>query len=121
MDYHVPLGISMRGSSSIRCDMAGEFMRVWADWTKTNPDAVPSMAAFLHTPDDVPVVGAFVACNDSEEDGAPLVAPLRALGTPALDDLTPKPYVDVQQALDDGFPRGMRNYWKATLTYRNLL
>jgi hypothetical protein len=94
--------------------MAGEFMRVWADWTKTVPDAVSSMTAFLHTPDGVPVVGAFVVYNGSEEDGVPVVAPLRALGTPALDDITPKPYVDVQQSLDDGFPRGMRNYWKAT-------
>ena len=95
-------------------DLAGEFMRVWADWTTTAPDAVSSMAAFLHTPDGVPVVGAFVAYNGSKEDGEPVVAPLRALGTPALDDITPKAYVAVQQALDDGFPRGMHNYWKAT-------
>jgi len=95
-------------------DMAGEFMRVWADWTATAPDTVSSMAAFLHTPDGVPVAGAFVAYNGSKEDGEAVVAPLRALGTPALDDITPKAYADVQKSFDDGFPRGMRNYWKAT-------
>jgi FAD/FMN-containing dehydrogenase len=95
-------------------DMAGQFMRVWADWTTTVPDAVSSMAAFLHTPDGVPVVGAFVAYNGSEEDGESVVAPLRAIGAPALDDIAPKPYVDVQQSFDAGFPGGMRNYWKAT-------
>jgi FAD/FMN-containing dehydrogenase len=95
-------------------EMADDFMKAWADWTAKAPDAVSSMAAFLHTPDGVPVVGAFVVYNGSKEEGEPVVAPLRAIGTPALDDITPKPYVDIQQALDAGFPRGMRNYWKAT-------
>jgi FAD/FMN-containing dehydrogenase len=92
-------------------DLAGEFMQAWADWTSTAPDKVSSMAALLH---GVPVVGAFVVYNGSKEDGEPLAAPLRAVGMPALVDVTPKPYVEVQQAFDDGFPRGMRNYWKAT-------
>lgn len=94
--------------------MADEFMRAWTEWTSTAPDAVSSMAALLHTPDGVPVVGAFIVYNGCREEGEPLVAPLRALGPPALDDVTPKPYVEVQQALDEGFPHGMRNYWKAT-------
>ncbi len=95
-------------------DMATEFMRVWADWTAGAPDEVSSMAAFLHTPDGVPVIGAFVVYNGSKDEGERVVAPLRSLGSPALDDINLKPYTDVQQALDDGFPRGMRNYWKAT-------
>jgi FAD/FMN-containing dehydrogenase len=94
--------------------MANAFMRAWAGWTATAPNAVSSMAAFLHTPDGVPVVGAFVVCNGSRADGERIVAPLRALGTPVLDDIAPRAYVDVQRSFDAGFPRGMRNYWKAT-------
>jgi len=94
-------------------DMAHEFMRAWAAWTLTAPDTVSSMAAFLHTPDGVPVIGAFVVYNGPEKDGERVVAPLRALATPVLDDITPKAYVDVQKSFDAGFPRGMRNYWKA--------
>ncbi|MDX1387997.1 MAG: FAD-binding oxidoreductase [Acidobacteriota bacterium] len=95
-------------------EMAGEFMRVWADWTAGAPDAVSSMAAFLHTPDGIPVVGAFIVYNGPADEGETVIAPLRAVGAPALDDVNLKPYTALQQALDDGFPRGMRNYWKAT-------
>jgi hypothetical protein len=95
-------------------EMADAFLRVWADWTRTAPDQVASMAAFLSTPDGVPVTGAFVVYNGPPDEAEKVIAPLRALGTPALDDVGPKPYADVQQALDDGFPRGVRNYWKAT-------
>jgi hypothetical protein len=38
---------------------------------------------------------------------------LRAIGTPALDDIAPKPYTIVQQAFDESLPAGLRNYWKS--------
>ncbi len=95
-------------------DRAGEFMRVYSEWTAKAPDEVASMAAFLHSPDGDPVVGAMVVYHGPKDEGERVVAPVRSLGSPALDDITPKPYISVQQALDDGFPRGLRNYWKST-------
>ena len=95
-------------------DRAGEFMRVYSEWTAKAPDEVASMAAFLHSPDGEPVVGAIVVYHGPKDEGERVIAPVRSLGSPALDDITPKPYTSVQQALDDGFPRGLRNYWKST-------
>ena len=95
-------------------DRAGEFMRVYSEWTAKAPDEVASMAAFLHSPDGDPVVGAIVVYHGPKDEGERVIAPVRSLGSPALDDITPKPYTSVQQALDDGFPRGLRNYWKST-------
>ncbi len=95
-------------------DRAGEFMRVYSEWTAKAPDEVASMAAFLHSPDGDPVVGAIVVYHGPKDEGERVIAPVRSLGSPALDDITPKPYTSVQQVLDDGFPRGLRNYWKAT-------
>ena len=95
-------------------DRAGEFMRVYSEWTAKAPDEVASMAAFLHSPDGDPVVGAIVVYHGPKDEGERVIAPVRSLGSPALDDITPKPYTSVQQVLDDGFPRGLRNYWKST-------
>ncbi len=95
-------------------DRAGEFMRVYSEWTAKAPDEVASMAAFLHSPDGDPVVGAIVVYHGPKDEGERVIAPVRSLGSPALDDITPKPYTSVQQTLDDGFPRGLRNYWKST-------
>jgi hypothetical protein len=41
------------------------------------------------------------------------LAPLRAFGPPALDLVEAMPYPVVNSMLDDGFPRGALNYWKA--------
>jgi FAD/FMN-containing dehydrogenase len=95
-------------------DRAGEFMRVYSEWTAKAPDEVASMAAFLHSPDGDPVVGAIVVYHGPKDEGERVIAPVRSLGSPALDDITPKPYTSVQQVLDDGFPRGLRNYWTST-------
>jgi FAD/FMN-containing dehydrogenase len=92
---------------------AAEFMKTYANLTAGAPDELATMAAFLSTPDGDPVVGAFCVYNGPEEQGKRVLAPLRALGSPLLDDVSPKPYTVVQQALNDGFPAGLRNYWKS--------
>jgi FAD/FMN-containing dehydrogenase len=40
------------------------------------------------------------------------LAPIRALGTPAVDQLQPWPYVAQQSFLDESEPKGAHNYWK---------
>ncbi|MDH3627391.1 MAG: FAD-binding oxidoreductase [Acidobacteriota bacterium] len=89
------------------------FMRMWATLTAAAPDELSSMAAFLSTPDGVPVVGAFWVYKGTAEEGERVLAPLRAFGSPVHDDIGLKPYTEVQQAFDPGFPAGNRNYWKS--------
>ncbi|HEX5042113.1 MAG TPA: FAD-binding oxidoreductase [Candidatus Polarisedimenticolaceae bacterium] len=95
-----------------------EFLQAYREMTAEAPDALSSMAAFLHTPDGVPVVGAFVVYLGEAGPGNRAIAPLRALGPPLLDDVGPKAYTAVQQAFDAGFPAGKRNYWKSTFLSR---
>jgi FAD/FMN-containing dehydrogenase len=93
---------------------AREFLRMFAGLTAEAPDELSTMAAFLSTPDGDPVVGVFSVYHGPADEGERALAPLRAFGSPLLDDIGPKPYTVVQQAFDEGFPAGNRNYWKSS-------
>jgi hypothetical protein len=93
---------------------AREFLRMFAGLTAGAPDELSTMAAFLSTPDGDPVVGVFSVFHGPADEGERVLAPLRAFGSPLLDDIGPKPYTVVQQAFDEGFPAGNRNYWKSS-------
>jgi len=54
-----------------------------------------------------------VAHCGSLEDGGHAVRPVKEFGTPAMDVIGPMPYVAQQSLFKDGFPTGLRNYWKA--------
>ena len=43
-----------------------------------------------------------------------LLEPLRHFGTPLLDDVKPRPYLDIQKIVEPMFPPGRLNYWKAS-------
>ena len=56
---------------------------------------------------------AIVYCYAGDvERGLEAAAPLRAIGTPALDLIQPMPYVALQSMLDGGMPPGIREYFK---------
>jgi FAD/FMN-containing dehydrogenase len=60
-----------------------------------------------------PIV-AVVACHTGSESAAAKdLAPLRALGTPIVDTITRKPYVEQQRTFDAGQPDGLHQYWKS--------
>jgi FAD/FMN-containing dehydrogenase len=97
---------------------ANAFLRMYAELTASAPDELSTMAAMLCAPDGSPVVGQFSVYHGPAEEGEKVLAPVRALGTPLLDDVAMKPYTVVQQAFDEGFPSGNRNYWKANYLAR---
>ena len=92
---------------------APDLMRAYARMTEEAPDALSGMAAFLCSPEGDPVVGVFAVYHGPADKGARAVARLRAVGSPLLDDIGPKAYTVVQQAFDEAFPPGNRNYWKS--------
>lgn len=49
----------------------------------------------------------------SLDEGAELVAPLKAFGSPSGDVIMPRPYVSQQSLLDATQPNGRRYYWKS--------
>jgi FAD/FMN-containing dehydrogenase len=59
-----------------------------------------------------PAVGVVFCYVGPPEQGAEAAKPLREFGSPVIDMIQPMPYVAVQQMLDAGSPRGVREYFK---------
>ena len=89
-------------------------LRFYRDFMATAPEELTAYAAMLTTPDGMPAVGIIACwCGDVEE-GARVLAPLRAFGPPLLDAIQPMPFPSMQRLLDGAFPDGTHNYWKAS-------
>lgn len=93
---------------------ARDFLRVFRDLVVEAPDELASFGGLLSSPEGEPLVVAFVAYHGDVAEGERVLEPLRRFGSPLVDDVSPKPYVVVQKALDDGFPAGKRHYWKSS-------
>jgi FAD/FMN-containing dehydrogenase len=70
-------------------------------------DGVPPQAAGAPM---VAVAGVYVG---SPDEGERVLAPLRQLATPLADLSGRMPYAQLQQFLDDDYPRGRHYYWKS--------
>jgi FAD/FMN-containing dehydrogenase len=101
--------------------MAAGVLAVWRDFMARAPDEIGSAAALITAPDAPfvpeparghPMLGIICCYAGAPEVGAEAFAPLKALG-PVVDLCQPMPYVAVQQLIDAGNPKGMRNYWSA--------
>jgi FAD/FMN-containing dehydrogenase len=118
-----PVGpIVLGGMLMYPAAMAGELVRFWRDFMRDAPDEVGSGVAFITAPpmDFVPepvrgqpVVGVVVCYAGDPEAGARVLAPLLEFGPPAINLVQPMPYVAVQQLVEPGTPKGLRNYWSA--------
>ena len=98
-------------------------LRFYRDWISDAPDELmtivihrkmpplPAVPSELHGLPVVAVAGCW--CGDLDE-GERVLKPLRSFGTPMLDLLTPKPFVDHQAMLDPSFPHGRWYYIRAT-------
>jgi len=99
-------------------DRAGDVLRHYREFCEANPDEVNTACAMMTTPDGLKVI-AIAACHcGSLEEGERALAPLKQFGPPVLDQMDAIPYLALQTALDDAFPRGRRYYWKSALLGR---
>jgi FAD/FMN-containing dehydrogenase len=93
---------------------ARDVLRFHRDFITSAPEELTSYVALLTTPDGHPVVMmASCYCGDLRE-GERVLRPLRAFGSPLVDDMKPMPYTGMQGLLGPGFPWGNRNYWKSS-------
>jgi hypothetical protein len=60
-----------------------------------------------------PVLGLVLAWAGDLDEGERAMAPLRRIGRPLADVVTPIPYVALQSMLDGGAPPGRHYYWKS--------
>jgi FAD/FMN-containing dehydrogenase len=99
-----------------------EVLRFYRDWIAEAPDELmtivihrkapplPFVPAELHGE----LVVAVVCCYAGEiADGEKLLAPLKAFGSPVLDLLEPKPFLEHQSMFDPSFPHGWWYYMRS--------
>jgi FAD/FMN-containing dehydrogenase len=114
--------IVLGGMQLYPADMARDLVRFWRDFMVTAPDEVGTGLAFITAPPidlvpepvrGQPVIGLLVCYAGPVEEGQRVLAPLLEFGPPAVKAVQPMPYVAVQKLIDEGNPKGMRNYWSA--------
>jgi FAD/FMN-containing dehydrogenase len=100
---------------------AREVIRFYRDYIAGAPEEVGGGVALLTAPPEPfvpeevrgrPAVGIVFCYVGAPEDGAEAAKPLREFGPPVIDMIQPMPYAAVQQMLDAGSPRGVREYFK---------
>jgi hypothetical protein len=92
---------------------AQDALRFYRDFCADAPDSVMAYGGLATGPDGEPRLGWRAVVNAPLDEATPLVKPLRAFGTPILDDIEPRPYLDIQRIVEPAFPPGRLNYWKA--------
>jgi FAD/FMN-containing dehydrogenase len=103
---------------------APEVVRGYRDFMATAPDEVGGGVVFLTAPPapfvpeaarGKPAVAIVASYAGDPDEGKRVLAPLRAIGQPAVDMLAPMPYTALQQLIEPGNPPGERHYWKSDL------
>ena len=100
---------------------ATEVLRAYRDFIAAAPDQVGGGVALMTAPPEPfvpesvrgkPAVGIVYCYVGPVEEGLQAAEALRAIGSPVLDMIQPIPYAALQQMLDAGSPRGVREYFK---------
>jgi FAD/FMN-containing dehydrogenase len=82
--------------------------------TREAPDELGVQCGLLSGPDASSKVVAIVVCHCGDLDQAEAdIQSVRQLGTPLLDAIGPRSYVDQNRQIDQNFPPGALNYWKS--------
>ncbi len=114
--------IVLGGMLMYPAEVAGDLLRYWRDFMSDAPDELGSGFAFITAPplDFVPepvrgqpVVGLVICYAGDPESGMRVISPLLEAMPPAINMVQAMPYVAVQQLIDGGNPKGVRNYWSA--------
>jgi len=97
-------------------DRARDLLKFYAEFSKSIPDELNTVAVLLSLPDGMKAAAIAVCYNGDLEQGETVLQPLREYGPPVAVQLGPMPYIAVQTMLDASFPRGRQYYWKAHLS-----
>jgi FAD/FMN-containing dehydrogenase len=95
-------------------ERARDLLRFYDEFTRTSPDALGSLAAFVTLPEGARAAAVVVCYNGGIEEGERVLGPLRRFGTPLADTIGPMSYTKVQRLFDQAFPPGLRNYWRSS-------
>jgi FAD/FMN-containing dehydrogenase len=99
-----------------------DVLRLYREWIADAPDDLATIVNLRKAPPVAfvppelhgrPVVMVAVCHAGSVARGEELLAPLRRARPPLVDDVRPRPYVELQSMFDAGVPHGGHYFWKS--------
>lgn len=108
-----PVGRLLAGTVAYPFARAREVLRRYRDFVHTQPDELVTWPV-LGAPPEGDMVVVILACYHGDlAEGERVLKPLRTLGTPVLDSIGPKSYLEVQGMFEVRQGEQSQNYWKA--------
>jgi FAD/FMN-containing dehydrogenase len=108
-----PVATVLAGGITYPPALAGAALSHYHALASTFPDELSTAASVWRNSAGEPVVSVGVCWSGTPEAGEAVLRPLRDFGPPDVDEVRLMPYASLQQASDNGFPRGRLHYWKA--------
>jgi hypothetical protein len=99
-----------------------EVLRFYRDLVSDAPDELTTILNLRMAPPlpflppelhGKPVVTVATCYSGELDRGEAVLAPLRAFGTPLVDAIAPRPYVDLQRLFDPSVPHGWHYHWRS--------
>ncbi len=117
LEYRLhPVGPTITGGLvAYPFDRARDVLLFFRDATRSMPDELMLVAGLIHAGDGSGAkLVAIVVCHCGEpEAGIKAVAPIKAFGSPVMNNIGPMSYCQLNGMLDAAYPRGALNYWKS--------
>lgn len=93
---------------------AREVLQFFRETTQSLPDDMMAVAGLIHAPDGAKLAAMVVAHFGPYAAAEAAVKPIQQFGAPALSQIGPIPYCQLNSMLDAAYPRGALNYWKSS-------
>lgn len=109
-----PVGTMLGGLIIYPFHQAKKVLQFYHEFTAAAPDELGSLAILATLPDGTKAVVLLVGYSGPADQGERVLRPLRNLGTPLADMVSPMPYTALQSIVEKFNPAGLRNYWKTS-------
>jgi len=110
-----PVGRVIGGAIFYPLSKAREALRLFDDFSSGIPDEISTWILPAAALNGAVCVGMALCYCGPLSQGEQLLTPLRALGTPLVDWIQERSYVEMQSMFDGLFTPGRRYYWKSSL------
>jgi FAD/FMN-containing dehydrogenase len=97
-------------------DQARDVLRFFRETTQSLPDDMMAVAGLIHAPDGsgTKLAAMVVAHFGPRAEAEAAVKPIQQFGKPAVNEIGPIAYTQLNTMLDGAYPRGALNYWKSS-------
>jgi FAD/FMN-containing dehydrogenase len=109
-----PVGPMMAGMVVYPFEQARDVLHFYRDFAKTAPEEFVYDVVLMTMPDGTPVIGSVVCYSGPIAEGERVLQPLKAFGSPLLEQIGRMAYIELQSIIDDFYPPGLHSYWKSS-------